>query len=427
MRRSGWFAVAIFVCAYAVSFLDRQVISLLVEPLKHSLAISDTQIGLLQGPAFGVCFALLGLPLGWLADRINRAHLIAAAIALWSAMTIASGLASHFNQLLVARIGVGVGEAALVPAAVSLLSELFPPARRALPLAIFTSGLSVGLGLALALGGSFIAYAQHGVATLPLLGAWLAQQQSWQTVFILAGMAGLPVAALVLLVKDPRSAANAAPLPARALTAAFSYLLQRRLLFLPLLAATTALYILSNAESSWAPSLFIRRFEWSATHTGATLGLAILCCALSGNLASGVLTTVLARRGHRDAPVRTMLIGACLMAPAAIIAPLLPSAALVLAGVLLTYLGIALTFGIATTAVVEVTPAPLRGQIVAIYLLLGNLLGLGLGPLTVGALVDHAAAPLNQLGPALSLVCGVVALPAIWLLLRARRVYPQAL
>ena len=117
-----------------LSFLDRQVISLLVKPIKHDLAISDTQTGIVQGPAFGVFFAIL----------------------LWSAMIIASGLAKSFAGLLLARIGVGVGEAALVPAAVSLLSEYFPPGRRAMPLSIFTSGISLGLGLSLVLGGPLL-------------------------------------------------------------------------------------------------------------------------------------------------------------------------------------------------------------------------------------------------------------------------------
>ena len=139
-QHRAWFAVAVLLVSYAVSFLDRQVISLMVGPIKHDLAISDTQIGILQGPAFGVFFAIMGLPLGWLADRLHRVRLIAIAILLWSAMTIASGLSTTFGGLLFARIGVGVGEAALVPAAVSLLSEYFPPERRAMPLSILLPG-----------------------------------------------------------------------------------------------------------------------------------------------------------------------------------------------------------------------------------------------------------------------------------------------
>ncbi len=421
-RLAGWAAVALLLAAYAVSFLDRQIISLLVQPLKADLGISDTQIGILQGPAFGVFYALLGLPLGWLADRVHRVRLIALAIALWSAMTVASGLTNSFEGLLLARIGVGVGEAALVPAAVSLLSDLFRPERRALPLSVFTTGISVGLGLALVLGGAFVTWSADGtVGALPLLGGWLAAQQPWQATFVLAGLVGLPVAALVLLLDEPRVARGAAADARDSASGALRYLRERGDFFLPMLLATSALYILSSAVSAWVPALFIRRFDWSPAEVGQTLGAWIMLFGILGNLVSGALTQRFLRRGRIDGPLRTMLVGTALMLPAATLAPLLPDAAWVMAGVLVMYFAIALTFGIATTTFVAVTPPRLRGQVVAIYLLLGNLVGLGLGPPLVGMLVDHGSSTLGGIGPALSLVCAAVAAPALALMLRARR------
>jgi MFS family permease len=423
MRRSGWFAVALFALAYAISFLDRQVVSLLVEPLKRDLVINDTQIGLLQGPAFGIIYALFGLPLGWLADRVHRPRLIAAAIALWSAMTVASGLASNFHELLLARVGVGIGEATLVPAAVALLAGLFEPSRRALPLAVFTSGLSVGLGLALAFGSALIAYTTHGVAELPLIGSWLATQRPWQAVFILAGLTGLPVAAMVLLVAEPRTRGAPTPEALQSVAAAIGHIRRHRHFFVPMLAAMAGLYLVSNAFAAWMPSLFIRQLGWTATQVGATLGLGIMACALIGNVGSGLLTAALFRHGQRDAPLRTMLIGASVLIPAAALMPWAGTSPLAIGGALLVYLATALAFGIATTAFVEVTPAPIRSQVIALYLLIGNLAGLGLGPPSVGMLIDYGRAPFNQIGPALSLVCTVVGVPSLWLLYRSRRAY----
>ena len=442
---AGWAAVGLLLCAYAVSFLDRQIISLLVQPLKADLGISDTQIGILQGPAFGVFYAVLGLPLGWLADRVNRVRLVALAITLWSAMTIASGLANSFEGLLLARIGVGVGEAALVPAAVSLLSDLFRPERRALPLSIFTSGISVGLGLALVLGGAFVTWTETGaVGALPWLGRWLEAQQPWQATFVLAGLVGLPVAALVLLLDEPRAVGAGAGAgvgvgvevgmdadagatdPHQPVSGALRYLRERRDFFVPMLLGVSALYILSSAVGAWMPALFIRRFDWTPQQVGQSLGAWIMLVAISGNLLSGVLTQAFSRRGWIDAPVRTMLVGAALILPTATLAPLLPDAEFVMAGVLAMYFAIALTFGIATTAFVAVTPPRLRGQVVAIYLLIGNLVGLGLGPPLVGLLVDRGGATFGAVGPALAGVCVVVAAPAVLLLQRARRAFAGA-
>jgi MFS family permease len=221
---SAWIAVFVLVAAYAVSFLDRQVLSLLVEPIKHDLGLSDSQIGIVQGPAFGICYALLGLPLGWLADRVDRVRLIALAIAAWSLMTMAGGLASGFGSLLLARMGVGIGEAALVPAAVSLLAELFDAPRRALPLSIFTSGVALGVGLSLTLGASFIAFANGGAHELPVVGALFATRHAWQTVFILAGLCGFPVATHAIRpgMRRPRAARPALPWPTSSRSAASS-------------------------------------------------------------------------------------------------------------------------------------------------------------------------------------------------------------
>ncbi len=323
---AGWFAVAVFLAAYAVSFLDRQILSLIVEPLKHDLGISDTQIGIVQGPAFGLFYATLGLPLGWLADRVHRVRLIAAAIALWSVMTMLCGFATDFTGLLVARFGVGVGEAALVPAAVSLLADLFRPARRALPVSVFTCGLSLGGGLALTLGGAFIAFSETGAAQLPLAGAWLAARAPWQNVFLLAGLAGLPVAALVLLVIEPRQGVRNVSDPLHSIRAAWEHLRAARRFFVPMLASMAGFFVLTTALSAWLPSLFVRQHGWSPADAGRTLGTAILICGLCGNLASGVLSNALARRGRRDATLLTMLGGAWVMTPAAIVMALLPAA-----------------------------------------------------------------------------------------------------
>jgi MFS family permease len=409
------------VAAYALSFVDRQVIGLLVQPLKADLHLSDTQIGILQGPAFVVFYALLGMPLGWLADRVRRTWLIAVGLLLWSLMTAASGLAGSFPALLACRLGVGVGEAALAPAAISLMADLFEPHRRALPMSTFTAGVALGAGLALVLGGSFIAYAAHGVGGLPLLGPWLATRHPWQVVFILAGLTGVPLALMIVLLREPpRQAYDDGVEPTLRL---WAHLARRMDVYGPMLGAAALLYLFSNALSAWAPSLFVRGFHWTPAQVGVRLGLVVMGCALAGNLAAGLSARAMAARGRRDAALMSMVIGACVLVPAASLGPLVPSAAFALAAMAAPYFGVALCFGTATAAFVGITPGPLRGQVVALYLLVGNLVGLGLGPVSVGFLLDHMMGDPARVGWALALVGAAASVPGALLLAKALKPY----
>lgn len=424
---NGWWAAIILLAAYAVSFLDRQVVSLLVEPIKHDLSITNTQIGILQGPAFGLFYAALGLPLGWLADRVHRVRLIAAAIAMWSVMTLCCGLANTFGGLLVARFGVGIGEAALVPAAISLLADLFKPAQRALPVSVFNCGVAVGAGLALTLGGVFIAFSDHGAANLPWVGAWFAARHAWQNVFVFCGVVGLPVAASVLFIAEPRSHHNAVPAPLHSIAAAWRHLVDKRRFFLPMLSSMACYFIIVNALAAWLPSLLRQNYGWSPAQTGHSLGLTIMAGALLGNVASGNYTNWLRRRGHVDATLRTMLTGLTLIAPLAVLTPLMATPFATLVGVACLYFFIALTSAVATIAFVEVSPPRLRGQVVALYLLIGNLFGLVLGPVSVGRLMDAKLHAASTVGGALALVCVVTAVPAVWLLFKARRAFKEVM
>ncbi|MEO5640848.1 MAG: MFS transporter [Sphingomicrobium sp.] len=412
-----WVIVAALLVAYMLSFIDRQLINLLVDDLRRGFNVSDTRIGLLQGPAFGLFYAVLGLPCGWLADRVNRIRLIAAAIMLWTVMTILGGLSTSYAMLFVTRMGVGVGEAALVPAAVSLLADSFSPDRRALPLAIFTAGVSAGAGLALVVGGALLGLARAGVGHWPLIGGFLGQHEPWQVVLILAGLIGIPLALAIVVLPEPRRVIAPGPGDSRGL---FRYLAAHPRLFGRLLGGASILYIFSYALAAWLPSLFVRGFGWSAPTTGARLGLTILVGALVGNLVSGGIATRLARLGRPNATLLTMTAGSLLLAPLGIAGPLAATADLAQFAVLLIYFAMALCFGIATAAFVAVTPAHLRGRMIALYLLLGNLFGLCIGPPAVGLILAWLGDP-SRVGIALSLIAAATILIGARLLVSALR------
>ena len=415
-----WLLVGALLLAYAVSFLDRQILSLLVGDIKAQFGVDDTRIGLLQGPAFGLFYAMMGLPLGWLADRVHRGRLIAAGMLLWTLMTILSGFAASFGALALYRVGVGIGEAALVPAAVSLLADSFDGRSRAFPLAVFTSGVALGSGLALVAGGALIALTKGG---MPMLGAILPEIGSrppWQQVLILAGLAGVPVAAVMLLFVEPRRAVLALH---ETETGLFDYLARNRRLFVPLLTGSALSYLIANALSAWMPSLFVRSFGWSAGEVGTRMGSVIIIAAFTGNLCSGAIATILARRGRRDGAMLVMAGGAVLLVPSAILGPLAASAGVALVGIGTIYFTTALTFGVATTNFAAVTPPSLRGRMVALYLLIGNLVGLGLGPPAVGAIIASGSLGTDRIGQALAVIGLLSGLPGAALLVLAQTRY----
>ncbi|MDB2510191.1 MFS transporter, partial [Pseudomonadales bacterium] len=193
--RLAWHAVILLGVANLFSFVDRFMLSLVVGPLKRTFDLSDTEVGLLQGLAFGVFYTLLGIPIGRLADRYNRRTIVGWAVALWSLMTALFGLARNYTELFLCRMGVGVGEAALNPCAVSLISDYFPEEKRATALGVYTMSAFIGGGLAILLGGTLVTYLESlGALALPVIG----EIEAWQLAFICVGTPGLFVGLLMM-------------------------------------------------------------------------------------------------------------------------------------------------------------------------------------------------------------------------------------
>lgn len=195
----AWWAVALLCAAAIISYSDRQVMSLVVDPIRRDLGISDVQIGLLIGTAFALIYGIAGVPLGYLADRTSRRNLIAAGMVVWSAATVYCGFARSFREMFCARLLVGLGEAVLSPAAVSLISDLFPPARRGVALGAYFTGVSVGIGSAVMIGGALL----HGINAGWAGGTFLAQLPPWRAVLVLIGVPGFLGALLMLTFREP--------------------------------------------------------------------------------------------------------------------------------------------------------------------------------------------------------------------------------
>lgn len=411
------FALGVFLLAYILSFVDRQILSLLVDPIKRDLGVSDLQIGLLQGFAFSLLYAFLGVPVGLLADRAVRKKIIAYGVVFWSIATAFCGLAGSYAMLFAARMGVGVGEATLSPSAHSFLSDAFEPARLARAMAIYTMGITLGGGMAFLIGGSVVAAVAHADAIhLPLVGAL----RPWQTAFLIVAAPGILVAALVAMVKEPvrRTLVSSASSGRPSLAAVFRFVATHWRAFIPIYMTTAILGILGYSLSSWFPTLLIRNYGLSAGATGLYIGLIYLVLGSAGSICGGLLSERLARRGRSDANLRVVgLVSAALVVPG-VLAPL-AGMFWATVGLLCVLVFLANAFyGSSIAALQLATPNAMRATNSALHLLCNNLIGLSLGAAAVPLINAFFFAGSQNVGPAIALIavvcCPASALLAFW-------------
>ena len=402
------YVLGVLVAAYILSFIDRNVMSILVGPIKADFQITDFQFGLLQGLFFSVFYTFLGLPIGRLADRYNRRWIIAIGVGFWSIMTVACGFAKTFMALAIARMGVGLGEAALSPPAHSLLSDYFSPQRLPMAMAIFTLGITVGGGMAYMVGGWVYTFAANGgFDSWPLL----ADIKPWKLTFIVIGLPGLLVALLVMTIKEPQrtgftlaneAQANGSEWPS--ISTVTTYIFQQKRLYLTLLTAIALLSISGYGYMSWFVEFMIRRFAVERQTIGVNFGLMFIVFGSLGALWGGWFAGWLARKGYTDANMRIVMIVALLWLIPGTVGPLLNHPHYALAMAAPTVFLLNSYFGVAIAALQIVTPNQMRSQVSALLLFMTNLIGFGLGPVLVGFFSDYVFSNSLGLGGALALL-----------------------
>lgn len=403
----AWWHVIVLTIAYVISFVDRTIISLLVEPIKADLGIDDTQIALLQGLAFGLSYAIMGFPLGWLADRRSRRGLIAAGSALWGGATAFCGTAGSFVQLFIARVGVGIGEASLSPAALSTISDLFPRDKRGLPIGLYTMAVSLGSGLALILGGAVLAWITTLPAVkLPAVGVL----PPWRLAFIGVGVGGVVLLMLLLAtVREPTRRVALGAAENGTSESIFGYMSAHKSFFARHYAGVALYSILVSGVLSWAPTLFIRRFGWTAGEVGLRYGLIFLIFGGLGTLLGGALSSYLQKRGVKAAPVWVAGWGVALVAPFMVVAGLVDNGWLAL-----TFFAPALMFftspgATAVQAIQDATPGHLRGRASAVYSFAVTLVGMSVGPLVVAFFTETVFGDPMAIGKAIALTASICA------------------
>lgn len=385
--------VTVLTLAYVFSFVDRYVLGLLIQPIKADLQLSDQQIGYLLGPAFAIFYATMGLPLGLLADRKRRTWLVAAGVALWSVATAASGLARDFWHLFGARMSVGVGEATLSPAAMSMIGDSFPPERRGKPIAFYSAALTLGAGIASLLGAAVLEWTKTtSMIELPIVGI----VKPWQMTFFIVGLPGLLVALGLLFLREPPRQQHGESMLAKnaSVGATLRFVRANAATFACFVSLPCLLTIIAYSQG-FLPAMFTRSFGWSAEKYALANGISMLLLGPATVNITGALSDAWTRRGIRDAPLRLLIIGCLVMVPSASLAMLMPGPWTAIAMLGVNSIALAMISAVGVTALLAITPAPIRGQIVALYYMAISLAGLLLGPTTVGFLSTHAFGEAN--------------------------------
>ena len=379
MTRPGraWLAVALLAMLYVVSFVDRLILALMIEPIKADLAVSDVQIGLLIGTSFAVFYTLASIPLARVADRGDRRVVIVAGATTWGATTAGCAFADSFAILLMCRIGVGLGEAALVPAALSLIADLFPRDRRALPTSIFVTIGACGAAGAMVVGGLVLHWAETAdVSSFPIV----AQMAPWRLTLVVVGLPAIGAAlAILALVDEP--ARTEPPSPERtSLRALTRHVADNRRTYAGFFAAATITSVLNYSLFAWFPAHLIRSFDISPPSVGLLFGGIGVAATLAGGIAIPFLAGELTRRGYVDANMRVSMACVGLAAPllgGALLSTDLDLALLCLAPAILLQLGVAVLF-VASSPLLS--PGVHRAQMAALFFLFVNLVGFGAGP-----------------------------------------------
>lgn len=401
MKRNhrGGFALAVLSMAYVCAYMDRHLLSLLIEPIRRDLRITDTEVSLLSGLAFAAFYAIFALPFGRLADVTSRRNVIAAGVSVWSLMTISCGAATNFIQMFLARMGVGIGEAALPPAAYSMIADYFSTRKLALAMSIFVLGAPIGAGFALVAGGAIVGWVDQ-LPPLSLAGHAIAP---WQVTFLVVGGFGFLVSLLMLFVVEP-DRTKLQGFGTSDVSEVIGFFRSNATLMFLLIGGLAILNVYNYGMLAWLATFFIRIHGWSLLHAGFSIGMMLLVFGSVGVLSGGAFVNLLTARGKADACLRAVVLAAGILLPASLILGLSGSPGIAYLVVAPLMFGLFFVAGVFPTLIQIITPNLMRGQVSAVFLFIVNLAGLGLGPTCYALVTDHVFRDPSKLGQSLAYV-----------------------
>jgi MFS family permease len=400
----AWYVVFVLMVCLTLSFIDRQILGLLVDPIRQDLGVSDTRVGLLHGLAFALFYTFMGLPVGWLVDRFSRRGIIAVGVVFWSAMTAVCAVAGNFWSLFAARMGVGVGEATLGPAAMSLSADYFPKEKLGGALSVYAMGIFIGSGLALIVGGA-VTQTVVGMpaVTLPVIG----EIASWRLTFLIVGLPGFLVGLLVYTIREPLRRNLMLTSEGQASRLSFGEVWRELRLrwrsVVGVCVALSAQAACNYAIFAWAPAYFLRVHKWGRATTGLTLGVMILTVGIVGMYAGGKLCDRWIRQGVREAPLKVGLVATVWAGVFFGLAMSMPDLTWLLVLMVPAQFFLALPVGSSYAALQLIFPNQLRGQVAALLAFTISLGGQTIGPFLPAFLNDRWFRDGNMVGWSLAI------------------------
>lgn len=420
-----WYVVGVLTIASTFSIIDRQILNVMIGPVKRDLGgISDFQVSLIMGFAFTFLYSVMSYPAGWIADRYNRRNLMAVGIASWSLLTMLCGTVSQYWHLFLARMGVGVGEATLGPAANSALADYFPAHRLPLALGIMSAAPFIGQGLANIAGGPLIDYLESTPNyVLPVLG----EVFSWQMVFIIVGAPGLLVALAVWGLKEPLRRGRMTEEGGVPFSEVWRFVRRRGGFFILLFTAYLCLATQGWSLFGWIVEYFVRNHEWSRTEIGVVYGSIAMVVGIVGSITGGLWAGWLLARKVPDATIRIVLYGTLVLLPTATALTLVPDPWVAVVLLVPVTFCMSMPPGLIMATLQAIAPNELRGQMVAFYLIAVNFLAYTFAPSLPALLSDFVFGSELALGKSISALAVVnYSIASICLLLCLRH-YRRAL
>ncbi len=429
----AWYVVGILVLAYTFSFIDRQILSLLVGPIKRDLGISDTEMSLLQGFAFAVFYCIAGLPIGRLVDRHHRVNIIALGVFIWSVMTALCGTARSFLHLFIFRAGVGIGEATLSPAAYSIIADYFPPKRLGFALGVYGMGVYIGAGLALIIGAAVIALVSEGGSLdLPLVG----EVYAWQITFFVVGLPGILVAVWIWTLREPErrghirtavgddGVTRRVEVPVREV---FEYMGRNWRTMVPLNVCYALSAMTAYGMAAWIPTLFVRTHGWTYPEAGFWYGLVIVIFGTTGVIAGGWAGDFLTGKGFRNGRMMVCAFTGLATLPFTIAYPLVSDPWIAILLLCPSTFFATFTTGAGPSALQELMPNQMRGFASAILIFFVTIIGLGLGPTSIALATDFVYGDEMMLRQSLVLVPAIALSIAIIIGILGLKPYKESL
>lgn len=417
----AWAMVGLLLLAYIMSYVDRSVFGVLLGPIKAEFEFSEIQLGLLGGLVFAIFYGTIGVPLGWLADRYSRRNIVIAGVAIWSLATSLTGLARGFASLAFARMMTGAGEATLSPCAMSMISDMFPKHKRGRAIAVYSMAISIGVGL----GSLFLAWL-IGFANgldFTMLAQW-GIDRPWRLVFVVVGLPGLLISLGFFLLKEPERRNDTSQENGQETANIFQtlvYLFKHRGAFFGIFGLGIIMSICTYYGYTWNPAYYKRTFDWPVTEFLKYTGISVLALGPISMMAAGYFIDVLTKKGRRDAPIWIMKLGLAIIVTVFVIYPLMPTYLSAFIVFQFSTFGFTMATAAGPVALLAISPARMKAQIIAYYYMAISLTGFIIGPLVVGFLNDKVFHDPNMIARSLFYVALSLVIPTIYLLVRSAK------